>query len=169
MAYASHTLYMLLYNAKILLETSHALPFQYFLLPKHSQAILVVCPHCVLWQKTNLPVIRRHQSRNQGLGSAWSISHAQNIRSLGRLGSNRTRPTFNLYAFWCNGIWVPFWSFHTFLTCEMLHFYSISSILKTSRQPRPEVVNEGRSHDSGERGEHLVSHQVSPGLIFSHH
>ena len=38
----------------------------------------------VLRQNTNLPVIRRHQSRNQGLGTPWSIGHAQNIRSLGR-------------------------------------------------------------------------------------
>ena len=94
MSYASHTLNMLLYNAQILFETSHALSFQHFVLPEHSQAILVVCPHCVLRQNTNLLVIRRHQSRNQGLGTAWSIGHAQKIRSLGRSWVKQNRSYF---------------------------------------------------------------------------
>ena len=99
MPYASHTLppirYVCFYtNAQILLETSHALSFQYFLHLEHSQAILVVCPHCVLRQKTNLPVIRRHQSQNQGLGTAWLIGHAQNIRSLGRSWVKQNRTYF---------------------------------------------------------------------------
>ena len=62
---------------------------------------LVVCPHCVLRQKTNLPVIRRHQSRNQGLGTPWSIGHAQNIRSLGRSWVKQNRTYFQ-----CKCIWV---------------------------------------------------------------
>ena len=123
MPYASHALYARFCWKPL---THYHFNISYF--PNIRRRIFVVCPHyCVLRQKTNLLVIRRHQSQNQGLGSAWSIGHAQNIRSLGRLGSNRSGPTFNVYASWCNNDMSSILIFSNILTYVMQHFCIINT------------------------------------------